>query len=208
MIPGGPGHSHQGIRDIAALRGIPGLVLVEPSCPAEVAPLLDWALTEHTGSSYLRMTSIPYAVPFVLPADYRPSPGRGVVLTDGADVVLITYGMVMLSEAVKAADLLRARGLQLRVINLPWLNLLDRAWLASELAGVRALCVLDNHYLDGGVGEFILAAVAELGLTDSPRCCRFAIQGLPPCGSNDEVLRAVGLDAPSLASAIAKWLGQ
>lgn len=208
VIPGGPGHSHQGIRDIAALRGIPGLSLLEPSCPEEVAPLLDWALTQHTGSSYLRMTSIPYVVPFTLPADYRPSPGRGVALTDGADAVLIAYGMVLLSEAVKAAGLLRERGLQLRVINMPWLNRLDGAWLATELSGVPALCVLDNHYLAGGVGEFILAAVAELGLTDSLRCCRFGIEGLPPCGSNDEVLQTVGLDALSLASAIAKWLGR
>ena len=62
------------------------------------------------------MISIPYEVPYVLPEDYWPQPGRGVALTQGDDAVLISYGMVMLSEAHKAAAALRSEGIGLKVV--------------------------------------------------------------------------------------------
>lgn len=65
-LPGGPGHSHQSVNDIATLGAIPGMELVEPSCPAEVAPLLDYLLSEAEGSGYLRLVSIPCDIPYVL----------------------------------------------------------------------------------------------------------------------------------------------
>jgi len=207
VVPGGPGHSHQAVHDVAALRGIPGLALIEPGSPDEVAPLLDWALGEHDGSSYLRMISIPCALPYSLPAGYRPVPGQGYALTEGRDAVLISAGMVTLTEAVRAAGLLAQRGIGLRVIGLPWLNRIDAAWLAATLTDVDAVCVVDNHYVDGGLGAFVLSAIAELAAPRGWRCRRFGLSAIPPSGRNDEVLEAVGLDAARLAHDIGQWLG-
>lgn len=208
VLPAGPGHSHQSVRDIAAVGGMPGLTLLEPSCPEEVGPLLDWALETHTGSAYFRMTSIPYALPFALPADYTPSEGKGVrVGGHDGDAVIVGYGMVMLAEACKAADILKEKhGIGLEVINLPFLNRVDGPWLKSVLAGKSALFTIDNHYLDGGQGERVQAAAFEQGVSGLATQ-RFGLTAVPPSGANPDVLRKVGLDAESLAAAIAKRLG-
>lgn len=208
MVPGGPGHSHQSVRDIAAVGGVPGLTLIEPSCPEEVGPLVDWALDENDGSAYFRMISIPYVLPFSLPEGYTPQPGHGVrVGGHDGDCLLVTYGMVMLSEAVKAADLLKQRhGIGLEVINLPWLNQVDGAWLAAAATGKRALFTVDNHYLDGGQGERVLATAFEQGISGLISG-RFGLTQVPACGTNPDVLKAAGLDAESLAAQIATRLG-
>lgn len=207
VLPGGPGHSHQSVRDIAAVGGIPGLTLLEPSCPEEVAPLLDWAFDENPGSSFFRMASIPYALPFALPAGYTPKPGCGVrVGGHDGEAVLIAYGMVMLAEACRAAEMLKEKhGIGVQVINLPWLNRVDGAWLAGTLAGKRALFTLDNHYLDGGQGQRVLSAAVERGITGL-RARRFGLTEVPASGANPDVLRRAGLDAASLAEAIADTL--
>ncbi len=202
VLPGGPGHSHQSVRDISALGGVPNMAIVEASCEAEVAPLLDWCLNQHDGSSFLRMISIPYEVPYELPRDYSPRPGRGVALTEGGDAVLISYGMVMLSEAYKAAEGLLAQGIGLKVVNLPWLNQVDHGWLKETVAGAKALFTLDNHYLVGGQGDSVLAALAEAGLAGSLRARKLGLTEVPPSGTNAEVLAHVGLDAKSLARSI------
>jgi transketolase len=205
LLPGGPGHSHQSVRDIAALGGMPGLEMLEPSCEAETALAVGYCLEESEASCYLRLVSIPVPVPYQLPAGYRLERGRGAALTDGDDAALISYGPVMLAQAVRAAELLRDRGVGLRVLNLPWLNLVDDDWLREVLAGVADLCTLDDHYVSGGQGELLAARIAELGL--AVRVHRFGVRDIPACGQNDEVLRAHGLDAASLAAEIAERIG-
>ncbi|MGO8655465.1 transketolase, partial [Rhizobium ruizarguesonis] len=100
VVPGGPGHSHQSVRDISALAAMPGMALVEPSCDAEVGLLLDWCVNEAPGSSYIRLISVPWEVEYSLPADYRPTKGRGLTLAEGEDVAIIGYGPVLLSNAI------------------------------------------------------------------------------------------------------------
>jgi transketolase len=204
LLPGGPGHSHQSVRDISALAAMPGLELLEPCCEEEVAQAVAYCLEEAESSCYLRLVSIPYPVPYRLPSTYRLDRGRGVALTDGSDGVLFGYGPVLLSEAYRAAALLRERhGLGLRVVDLPWLNLVDPEWLTAEVGDTAHVFTLDNHYLSGGQGEMLAAALAELGLAAGRRVRRFGVRGIPACGQNDEVLRAHRLDAASLAEDLA-----
>jgi transketolase len=205
LVPSGPGHSHQCVRDAASLGGIPGLVLLEPSCEAEVAPALRWCL-EAEGSSYLRLVSVPCHVPYSLPAGHRLVLGRGTILREGKDAVVIGYGPVLLPEAWRAAERLAERiGLAVGLVNLPWLSHVDAAWLADTISG-RPVITLDNHALDGGQGSRIAAAIAERGLGVPVR--RFGVDRIPVCGQNDEALRAHGLDAESLERAIAAMLGR
>jgi transketolase len=204
LLPGGPGHSHQSVRDISALSAVPGLEMLEPSCEEEVVQAVDYCLERSETSCYLRLVSVPWRVPFALPADYRLERGRGVRVTEGDDAILFAYGPVMLSQAFGAAELLRERqGFGLRVINLPWLNLVDTVWLADELAGIRAIFTLDDHYVTGGQGEMLAARLAQLGLGAGMRIRNLGVLDIPACGQNDEVLRAHRLDAESLAEAVA-----
>lgn len=202
VVPGGPGHSHQAVRDISALGGIPSLTLMEASCEAEVAMLLDWAINQSTGSSYLRLVSLPWVIPFELPSDYKPQLGKGVVLTEGKDAVLITYGPVLLSAAVQAAQSLsKESGLLVKVINLPWLNNIDAKWLTHELGTCAKIFSLDNHYLVGGQGDRIAEIIAKEALSEK-KLFRVGISEIPACGTNPEILKVHGLDSASISAVI------
>jgi transketolase len=202
LLPGGPGHSHQSVNDIALHGSIPGLDMVEPCCADEVAPLLDYLLKTHKGPGYLRLVSIPCEIPYDLPADYKLVPGTGVELKPGKDAVIIGYGPVLLPQGYKAADLLKDRGLDVALVNLPWLNRVDPNWLRKTVEGRRAVFTLDNHFVKGGQGRMIAAGIAGLDLERSVKVRSFGLTDFPVCGQNDEVLRAHGLDADSLAAAM------
>ena len=199
VVPGGPGHSHQAVRDISALAAVPGLVLVEPSCEAEVGMLLEWCINQSSESSYLRLVSLPWVVPYKLPTEYIPKIGRGVALTQGSDGVIIAYGPVLLSAAVMAAQrIYQDFGLSIKVINLPWLNRIDSGWLMAELGQCRNILSLDNHYLIGGQGDRIT------NICNDKIIYRLAIDRQPFCGTNFEVLESHGLDDESIVAFLKK----
>ena len=72
------------------------------------------------------------------------------------------------------------------------------AWLKQAIGACRSIVTLDNHYLHGGQGQMIAAAVAALSLSPAPRVAAFGVAELPECGTNDEVLQYHGLDIESL----------
>jgi transketolase len=203
LLPAGPGHSHQSVRDIGALGSVPGLVMIEPCCEREVAAAVEYCIAHNPDSSFLRLVSIPWAIPFALPADYTLEPFRGTVLAEGDDAVQFAYGPVMLTQAWEARALLSQRhGVSLKVVNLPWLNRVDDAWLAQTVAGMRGVFTLDDHYVDGGQGEMLAARLAALPGNGSSAFESFGLTEVPLCGQNDEVLAAHRLDGASLAGRI------
>ena len=211
LLPGGPGHSHQSVRDISALAAVPKLVLVEPCTERETRQLVDWAIAGTTESVYLRLVSLGWPMPFDVP-DAPVIEGRGRVVrestndgkNDGADVVVFGYGPWLLANAWEAADRLAADGTRVKIVDLPWLNRVDREWLAGTIRGASHVITLDNHYVHGGQGQMIAAAVAAIG---GPRVTSIGVTALPVCGANDEVLAHHHLDAAGIAGQIAEALG-
>lgn len=201
LLPAGPGHSHQSVRDIAAVGSVPGLVMIQPADIAETRAAVRYAFRSTSESVYLRLVSIPCVLPFALPDDHELAEGRGTELRPGSDVALFAYGPVMLSEAWHASALLHDR-LQVAVVDVPWLNRLDAAWLAGAIAGKRLVVTLDDHYVAGGQGQLIAATIAALPGT-RPRVINLGVREIPACGSNDEVLRHHRLDRASIAEEIA-----
>ncbi len=203
MLPAGPGHSHQMVRDISALGGIPGLTLIEPSCEEEVEMVLDYAVEINPSSTYIRMVSIPCQIPFTLPQDYKFQEGKGVALTEGDDAILFAYGPVMLSEAWKASDILKnEHKFGLKVVNLPWLNRIDKDWLRAIIGEKKHVITLDNHLMTGGQGQYIGSAITELGMSGSVHLKRLGLDDIPSCGQNDEVLVFHGLDSSGIMKSI------
>ena len=201
LIPGGPGHSHQSVRDISALSAVPNLVMAEPSSEGEVAALVDHLVTTVEESSYLRLVSVKWPMPFTYAPAGPLRVGAGWTVRDGSDLVVIGYGPWLLANAWHAAEALAADGISVRLVNLPWLNRIDLAWLSSVVGSCRKVVTLDNHYLHGGQGEMVGAALAELGLDPGVRLLRLGVTELPECGTNDEVLTHHGLDVESLTRA-------
>lgn len=206
LLPAGPGHSHQSVRDVSILAAVPGLALIEPCCEREVALALDHAV-RGPESTYLRLVSIPCEIPYSLPDDYRFEPGRGAILRAGDAAVVFGYGPVLLPEAWKAAlELEGEHGIRVQLVNLPWLNRVDDDWLAETVRGFRHVFTLDNHYVDGGQGDFLASRLARLRLAGDLRLTRLGVEDIPACGQNPEVLRHHRLDAASLTERIAKRL--
>jgi transketolase len=205
VLPGGPGHSHQSVRDVSALAAIPNLILIEPCAEVEVGAALAFCLDDTSESSYIRLVSLGWPLPFALPADHTLRLGKGTVVRPGDDVVMIGAGPWLLSNAYHAADALeRDYGVSVRVVDLPWLNRVDLDWLRETVTGVRHLFTLDNHYVDGGQGQMVCSRVAELGL--SVPVTRIGVRELPVCGTNEEVLAYHGLDTLGLLATMVETL--
>jgi transketolase len=209
VLPGGPGHSHQSVRDIGALGSVPHLVLAEPCCEAEVAALFDALVNSVTESSYLRLVSVKWPMPFAYSEAQQVRVGEGWVVREGRDVVVFGYGPWMLANAHEAATVIEQEaGASVRVVNLPWLNRVEPAWLRQAIGSCRAVVTLDNHYVRGGQGEMLAAAVAELGLQPAARVTRVGVTELPQCGTNDEVLAYHRLDVAGLVQALRQAVPQ
>jgi len=205
VVPGGPGHSHQAVRDISALAAIPGMTLVEPSCEAEVDQLLNWCIHDAPGSCYLRLVSLPWDIPYQLPFGYKPKFGQGVSLNSGGEVTIIAYGPVLLTAAFNASQIiLRDNKIDVKVINIPWLNYIDPAWLKNELGACRLLLSLDNHFIIGGQADAIMRALYK-PRKNNINFISHGIDGeLPPSGTNAEVLNKLNFDVDAIVEIIRK----
>ena len=202
LVPGGPGHSHQSVRDISAIGAVPGLVAFEPCSEREARLAIRWAVEKNPDSTYLRFVNVPLDLPYTLPADYALQVGRGVTVRAGKDVAIIGYGTVLLTNAWKAADELAAQGISASVIDLPWLNRIDDEWVREALGGFKQIVTLDNHYLEFGQGVMVAAALARAGVRAD--VTPIGLKEIPACGSNADVLAFHGLDGPSIARTVLK----
>jgi transketolase len=198
LVPAGPGHSHQSVRDISAMGAMPGMALVEPCGEEQARQVVEWAATEAEGPVYVRLVTVPWDLGFVFDPDPLAA-GQGQVVREGEDGTFVAAGPVMLSQAVEAATILEDEGVAYGVVALPWLRDIDGAWLA-QIAGEAPVVCLDNHYVDGGQGDAVLRALSEVG-TPAP-IMRLGVESVPVCGENDTVLRAHGLDAASIAERV------
>jgi len=200
VVPAGPGHSHQSVRDISAIGSVPGLTAVEPCSEREARLAIRWAVEENPSSTYLRFVNVPLDLPYSLPSSYALQVGRGVTLRAGTDVALVGYGPVLLSNAWRAADDLAATGVSAAVLNLPWLNRIDDEWVRTILGRFPLVVTLDNHYVTLGQGVMIAAALARTGVRADVSA--LGLTDIPACGSNAEVLAHHGLDAASIARSV------
>ena len=201
LVPGGPGHSHQSVRDISAIGAVPGLVAYEPCSEKEARLAIRWAVEQNPDSTYLRFVNVPLDLPYSMPADYALRIGRGVTLRPGKDVALIGYGTILLTNAWRAADQLAAQGISAAVIDLPWLNRIDDRWVIDALGSFKHIVTLDNHYLEFGQGVMVAAALARTGVR--AEVTPIGLKEIPACGSNADVLAYHGLDGASIARTVA-----
>lgn len=206
VVPGGPGHSHQGVRDISAMSAMPGLTIIEPSCEKEVKELLDWAVQKNNQSTYIRLMSLPVQTNFKLPESYQPKYGQGVQILPGRDNLIFAYGPQMLTNAVDAAlELQRKRGLDIGVINLPWLNSIDKVWLKQSLDLTNNIFCLDNHYTIGGQSDRVSSIVAS-DPSIKVNVISIGLNEIPACGTNNEIMDKHGLDAKGITQSIESTL--
>lgn len=155
---GEDGATHQCLEDLALMRAIPGMTVINPSDAAEGAAALKAAL-ETDGPFYIRFGR--YAVPVIHDADYQFELGKGETLVDGTDLTIIATGM-MVAAAIEAGYLLeQTRGIKVRIINIHTIKPLDRAIIKKAAAETGAIVVAEEHNVIGGLGSAVAECVSE-----------------------------------------------
>ncbi len=183
-LPGlttGYGPSHQATEDIAIMRGIPGMTIIDPCDALEIEQAVP-ALAEYYGPVYMRL--LRGKVPVVLDKyDYKFEIGKAKLLEDGRDVLIISSG-IMTMRALETAEQLRKDNVSVAVLHVPTIKPLDEKTILEQVAKPgRLVITAENHTCIGGLSEAIAALITRKGVHTE-----FDTIGLP-----DEFLHAGAL---------------
>lgn len=154
---GEDGATHQCCEDIALMRTIPGMTILNPADDTE-ARLAVKAAAAHDGPVYLRFGRL--AVPVIFDGSYTFEIGKSVRLTDGNDVTIIATGL-MVNEALIAAETLKQEGIHARVINMATIKPIDREAIIAAANDTGAIVTAEEHSIIGGLGSAVSEVVCE-----------------------------------------------
>ena len=198
---GEDGYSQMGLEDIACLRALPNVPIIQPADEREAKQVVAYAV-EHQGPLYLRLTR--QALEDVCPPDYRFQLGRWLVLRAGNDVTLIASGGTVFN-ALEAAKLLQADGVSAEVINAASIKPLDEELLLRSAARTKHLVTVEDHSIHGGLGGAVAEALAEARPTPLKR---LGVTGFGESGDPKGLYAKHGLDPGGIATSVRKFLGR
>lgn len=190
---GEDGASHQCLEDIALMRSIPNMTIINPADDIE-ARLAVKAAIEHDGPVYMRFGRL--AVDDINPADYQFELGKGVQVSDGTDVTIIATGL-MVDMAIKAGKLLADEGISARVVNIHTIKPIDAEIIIKASKETGAIVTAEEHYIMGGLGS----AVSEVVCANAP--CPVKIVGTDRFGKSGkpaELFEEYGLTPENIAA--------
>jgi len=192
---GPDGGSAQSLEDLAAFRAIPGMTVISPADPIEMAQATR-AILEFDGPVYMRTGRSPAQRLFG--EEHRFEIGRGQILRQGDDVTLVACG-VEVTRALEAAALLANEGIAARVVNMPTIKPIDGALLARCASETSAIVTCEDHNIFGGLGS----AVAESLASTRPTPIEFVgvKDVFGASGEPEELAEQFGLTAPHIVRA-------
>jgi transketolase len=191
-----------GLEDIASFRTIWGSTVLYPSDANQTAQLVA-AMVDRPGVVYIRTTRGETPVIYG-PDETFPIGGSKVVRSGPADVVTLIGAGITLHEAITAADRLAADGIAARVIDLYSIKPIDAATIAAAARETGRLVTVEDHRPEGGLGEAVIAALADDGV--SAGVCRLAVANMPGSASPEEQLADAGIDATAIVAAARELL--
>ena len=154
---GDDGATHQCCEDIALMRTIPGMTIINPADAVEARQAV-FAAAEIDGPVYMRFGRL--AVPVIFDDSYKFEIGKGVELKSGTDVTVIATGL-MVKEAMEAYDLLAAEGISARIINMATIKPIDRDIIEKAARETGAIVTAEEHSVIGGLGSAVAEVVTE-----------------------------------------------
>ncbi len=154
---GEDGASHQCCEDIALMRAIPGMTIINPADDVEARAAV-LAAAEYEGPVYMRFGRL--AVPRIFDEDYKFEWGKAVVLNEGTDVTICATGL-MVNEAIEAQKILAEQGISAEVINIHTIKPLDAETILKSAAKTGAIVTAEEHSIIGGLGSAVAEAVCE-----------------------------------------------
>lgn len=198
---GEDGATHQCNEDLALMRAIPGMIVLNPADDIEAKAAVEAAYL-HNGPVYLRFGRL--AVPVINDnPDYKFEIGKGIILREGKDVTIAATGLCVW-EAIKAAELLEKDGINARVINIHTIKPLDEELIIESARKTGKVVTVEEHSVIGGLGS----AVAEvLGEKMPTAILRIGIKDVfGESGPAPELIKKYGLDADSIYKEIKKFI--
>lgn len=190
---GEDGASHQCCEDIALMRTIPGMVIINPADDTESRAAV-FAAAEHDGPVYLRFGRL--AVERIFDDNYHFEIGKAVQLCEGSDVTIMATGL-MVGESLAARELLAAQGISAAVVNVHTIKPLDTAAVAAAAAKTGTIVTAEEHSVIGGLGSAVAETVCETLPVPVVRVGVCDVFGRS--GPGAEILRLYGLCAQNIA---------
>lgn len=197
---GEDGATHQCNEDIALMRTIPGMVVINPSDDVEARAAVKAAF-EHEGPVYLRFGRL--AVPVINEReDYKFELGKGVVLREGKDITLIATGLPV-AETLEAAEMLAADGIDAKVINIHTIKPLDEDLVVEAAKETGKVVVIEEHSAIGGLGSAVCDVLSEKAPT---KVLKIGINDTyGESGPALELIKKYGLDAESIYKKVKEY---
>ena len=198
---GDDGASHQCNEDIALMRSIPGMVVINPSDDVEAKAAVR-AAYEHDGPVYLRFGRL--AVPVINDRpDYKFELGKGVVLREGKDVTIVATGLPV-SECLEAAEKLAADGIDAKVINIHTIKPLDEELIIAAAKETGKVVTVEEHSVIGGLGSAVCDVLAEKAPT---KVLKIGVNDtFGESGPAVELLKKYGLDTDGIYEKIRQFV--
>lgn len=196
---GEDGASHQCNEDIALMRTIPGMVIINPADDVEARAAV-FAAAEYEGPVYLRFGRL--AVPRVFdPETYKFELGKAVKLSEGTDVTIIATGL-MVNEALIANEMLKAEGISARILNMHTIKPIDRDAIVAAAKDTGCIVTAEEHSILGGLGGAVSEVVCE---TVPVPVVRLGVEDkFGSSGPAVEMLHRYGLDAEHIVEKVKK----
>ncbi len=154
---GEDGATHQCLEDIALMRSIPGMTIINPADATEARLAVEAAI-KFDGPVYMRFGRL--AIPVIFDENYSFEIGKGVKLIDGDDVTIVATGL-MVHEAIAAAEILKNEGISARVINISTIKPLDREIIINASKETGAIVTAEEHNIIGGLGSAVCELLSE-----------------------------------------------
>lgn len=200
---GEDGASHQCNEDIALMRALPGMTIINPSDDVEAKAAV-LAMAEHVGPTYMRFGRLAAPI-FNDPATYKFELGKGIQLKPGNDVTIIASGL-MVAEAIEAGKVLAEQGIDARVINIHTIKPIDRDIIIAAAKESGKIITVEEHSVIGGLGSAVAEVVTEtvpvpvikIGVNDC-----FGHSGPAPA-----LLKEFGLSADNIVKVTKEALGK
>jgi transketolase len=194
---GEDGPSQMALEDIAALRAVHGSTVLHPSDANQTAQLVA-QMADRRGISYLRTLRPKTPVRTAPDEDIRIGSSRTVWSSDHDELTIAACGIAV-EEAVKAAETLQAEGISVRVLDCYSIKPIDADAVHAAARETAAIVTVEDHWPEGGLGEAVLSALAELPA--APPVLKLAVSGMPLSGESTELMRAAGIDADAIVEA-------
>jgi transketolase len=192
---GDDGATQMSLEDIAAMRALPNMAIIQPCDAVETHRAVDHLMT-HDGPAFLRLTR--QKLDAVHDDGYTFQFGKAETLRDGNDVALVATG-ALVQESLKAAELLEAEGISARVINVHTIAPLDVDAIVAAARDTGHVLTAEDHNRNGGLGSAVAEAIAESGV--DAKLARCAVDWYGESGTAAELYEKFGLSAPRVADA-------